>query len=124
MLLSTVKGRCILIVEDEPLIAMDIAHVFERAGARVTTAGTLRQALPMVEADGLSAAIVDHALSDGDSSGLYERLEERDIPFVMYSGYGERKRSRHASPHVSKPASPEVLLAIIEGMLGAGKVQS
>lgn len=39
------KGRTILIVEDEPLIAIDIAEAFQKAGAEVTTTTTLRQAL-------------------------------------------------------------------------------
>ena len=69
-------GRSILIVEDEPLIALDIVRAFESAGARVLSTATLRQALVFVESNGLSAAVLDHGLSDGDSSKLCERLKE------------------------------------------------
>jgi len=34
---SGLAGRLILVVEDEPLVALDIAQSFERAGARVIT---------------------------------------------------------------------------------------
>ena len=50
----------------------------------------VRPSLPLlVEHDGLSAAILDHALDDGNSSLLYARLKERGIPFVIYSGLKE-----------------------------------
>jgi DNA-binding response OmpR family regulator len=79
---AILAGRSILIVEDEPVVAMDIVAVFERAGARVLRMGTLRQALLLAEKESLSAAVLDYGLSDGDSSRLCERLKKRYIPFV------------------------------------------
>ena len=80
---SVLTGRLILIVEDEPLIAMDLAQAFERAGARVVSANTLRHAVLLVENDDLSAAVLDHGLGDGDSSRLCERLKQREVPFLL-----------------------------------------
>jgi DNA-binding response OmpR family regulator len=82
-------GHSILIVEDEPLISMDIAQAFRAAGAKITITNTLTQALVLVEHDSLTAAILDHALADGDSTRLCERLKERNIPFVIYSGFSQ-----------------------------------
>jgi DNA-binding response OmpR family regulator len=59
-------GRSILIVEDEPLIALDIQRGFEAAGARVMTMRSLQTALAAVEDPDLSAAILDHALGKDD----------------------------------------------------------
>ena len=64
----SLEGRSILIVEDQPLIVMDITQEFEPTGAALTTTNTLKHALILVEHDGLSGAILDHALPDGDSS--------------------------------------------------------
>ena len=66
------RGRSILVVEDEPLIGMDIRPHW-KAGAHVTAMTTVRHALILVEHDGLSAAIMDHALGDGDSTELCAR---------------------------------------------------
>jgi DNA-binding response OmpR family regulator len=66
----TLLGRSILVVEDEPLIAMDIAQLFAPTGAEITTTNTLRHALLLAEDDGLSAAMLDHSLGDGDRSLL------------------------------------------------------
>ena len=74
------KGCTILVVEDEPLIVMDISMAFESAGAHLTTTNTVKHAKLLVEHDGLSAAILDHALTDGDSTSLCTRLTERGIP--------------------------------------------
>ena len=79
-------GRLVLIAEDEPLIALDMTLAFEDVGAWVTRARTLDEALLGVEDRALSVAILDHALSDGDSLKVYARLKERNIPFVTYSG--------------------------------------
>jgi DNA-binding NtrC family response regulator len=109
--------RLVLIVEDELLIAMDLAQTFERAGARVTTTNSLREALQLVESDNLAAAVLDHALRDGNSLQLCERLKERDIPFVLYSGHSEIESACHGAPFVAKPSKTELLVSMVEELL-------
>ena len=69
------RGRSILVVEDEMLIGMDIRTALETAGAFVTSTTTVRHALILVEHDGLAGAIMDHALADGDSTELCTRID-------------------------------------------------
>ena len=111
-------GRSILLVEDEPLIALDMQTSFERAGAHVVIARTLGKAISLIEEDGLSAAVLDHALGDGDSSHLGERLTKRGVPFVFYSGFGNTDGACQHAPHVSKPASSEVLVTTVVVLRG------
>ena len=59
------RGRSILVVEDELLIGMDIRSSLEEAGAHVTSTTTVRHALMLAEDDGLAGAIMDHALKKG-----------------------------------------------------------
>ena len=117
MVSTSLAGCSILVVEDEPLIALDIAHTFEDVGAQVVAVTSLRSALVAVEKGGLSAAILDHALGDGDSSRLYGRLNERSIPFVIYSGYAEIGGLGPLGVHLAKPASPDVLVSTVERLL-------
>ena len=112
----TLEGRTILIVEDEAIIVMDLTMALEDAGAEVTSTHTLKHALLLVEHDGLSAAILDHGLKDGDSSLLSRRLKERGIPFLIYSGY-TAEAVKQGVPYVSKPASHEVLVAAVEDLI-------
>ncbi len=97
---------------------MHITQTFQHSGAEVTTTSTLRHALLLVEHDGQSAAIPDHALGDGDSSQLCERLKERGIPFLIHSGYEKLEGACAGAPHVSKPAPPGALVAAMENLIG------
>jgi DNA-binding response OmpR family regulator len=73
---TSLAGRTILVVEDEPLITMDISTAFENVGAVVVTAPTLGRADRLVEHDCLSAAVMDLGLPDGDADAMCVRLEE------------------------------------------------
>jgi DNA-binding response OmpR family regulator len=55
------RGRSILVVEDEPLIGKHIREALEKADAKVTATTTLRHALILIDHDGLAGAIMDHA---------------------------------------------------------------
>lgn len=113
----TLRGRSILVVEDEPLIVMDIVTALDDAGAHATSTTTVRHALILAEHDGLSAAILDHALSDGDSTELCAKLQARGIPYVSYSGFGPAKGATEDSVYISKPVSMAVLMSAVEGLL-------
>ena len=113
----SLDGRSILIVEDEPLIVMDITQQFEATGAALTTTNTLHHALILAEHDGLSGAIIDHALGDGDSSLLCTRLKERGIPFMLYSGFDTVAGPCAGAPHITKPADPGELVATMEELI-------
>jgi DNA-binding response OmpR family regulator len=112
------------VVEDEPLIAMDIAQAFAHTGVEMTTTNTLRHALLLVEYDGLAGAILDHALPDGDCSLLCARLKERDIPFMIYSGFPTVEGACQGALHISKPARGAVLVAAMEGLIRELRIQT
>ena len=115
-------GRSILIAEDEPLIALDIQQGFEQEGATTIMVRTLTAALRGGEDPTLSAAILDHAFSDGDSSTVCERMNERDIPFVSYSGYDHLPGACSGGVHVKKPASISVLVATVERLIAERQI--
>ena len=115
----SLEGHTILIVEDEPLIAMDITAACEAAGATVFAAASLDAATPLVERDELSAAVFDFGFKDGgDSSGLCMRLNERAIPFVLHSGYRHLGGASRRGIVVEKPASPIEIVNVLDRLLG------
>lgn len=117
MLRPGLQNASILVVEDEPLIALDISAAFEGSGAQLTTTNSLKHAKLLVEHDGLSAAILDHALPDGDSTSICERLKERGIPFMMYSGFPYLDDACKGAPHLGKPATHTQLLNAVEALI-------
>ena len=78
----------ILIVEDEPLIAMmleDFLEVLDKQAAGVVD--TVADALARVQAGQIDAAILDVNLRGGErSTPVAEALAERGIPFVFATG--------------------------------------
>ena len=120
----SLEGRAILVVEDQPLIALDITQELEAAGAAVTTTNTLKHALILVEHDGLCGAILDHALGDGDSSLLCSRLTERGIPFLIYTGHATVGGACQNALHIAKPAAEGALVAALDGLIRDDKPSS
>src|SRR6187200_3055669 len=111
------KGRSILVVENELLIALDIVQALENAGANATMTTTARHAMILADHDGLAGAIMDHGLNDGDSTAVCARLKERGIPYISYSGYSAVAGADPAAPFISKPVSMDVLMSALEDLL-------
>jgi DNA-binding response OmpR family regulator len=114
---QSLRGRSILIVEDEPLIALDIESSLVDLGAQVTTTNALEQALILVERDDLSAAVLDHGMGDHSSTPLYERLSQRGIPFLIYSVHDLSEEDCKGGVLLPKPALPDALVAAVEDLL-------
>jgi DNA-binding response OmpR family regulator len=110
-------GRAVLVVEDEPLIALDITESLQHAGADVLTARTLKEGLRLAEHPQLSAAILDYALGGNYAAALCERLKARDIPFVLYSGYADALDHCCDGVVVAKPTASTELVKTIAGLL-------
>ena len=102
---TALAGRCILVVEDEPLIALDIAARLEVAGARVVSASHLEKALGLAECPELAAGVLDFDLGKTDSRPVCWKLVDRQIPFVFHSGrmYGAF-RQWPGAPVILKPS--------------------
>lgn len=120
---ASLTGCLVLIAEDEPLIAVEIRQGFEEEGAKVIMAQTLSEALLGVEDAALSVAILDHGLADGDSHKVCERMKERNIPFIIYSGYDLDEDDR-GGVHVKKPASMSTLVAAVRGLLAERQISN
>src|SRR5262245_23449938 len=111
------SGRRVLVVEDEPLIALEIAQALTSAGASVLVAKTLDEGLRQAEQDDLSAAVLDLVLGANDGAALCARLRERGIPFVIYSGRTDIPTGCEPGAFVSKPAHPHALMQAIVSVL-------
>jgi DNA-binding response OmpR family regulator len=113
----SLTGQIILVVEDEPLIALDIAHCLQAEGASVKTAHSLAEGLRLAQHPDLSAAILDFGLHDGESTELCERLKGRGLPFVLHSGYECVADVCRSGILLPKPATREQLLATVRRIL-------
>ena len=77
----------ILIVEDQAIIALDLESAVEEANGQVIgPASTVREALKLLHANEVDAAILDANLPDGDVTPVAEELIAAGIPFLISTG--------------------------------------
>jgi CheY-like chemotaxis protein len=110
------SGRSILVVEDEPLIALDIVESLRSAGAEIVTANLLSEALRLAARAELSAAVLDYRIGSVDSSPICEFLKQRGVPFLIYSGYQVPPRRFGDVLVLSKPATPRRLVTAVANL--------
>lgn len=113
----SLDGLRILLVEDEPIIAMTTEDMLADLGCRsVTTAATLPEALAAVDRGGFDVALLDINLNGVESLPVADRLRAAGRPFVFTTGYGAGPEG-HDAPTVAKPYRPAQLEAAIRGVL-------
>jgi len=113
----TLTGVTVLVAEDEPLIALDISGYLEDAGAKVFIATNLKDSLTRAEDPALNVAIVDHRFGPDTSAEVCARLDERGIPFIVYTGFRELPEPCKHGVIVRKPAQSETILKALAKLL-------
>jgi DNA-binding response OmpR family regulator len=83
------KEQPILIVEDDPLIAMVLADaVVSAEGFVVGPVASVKEALLLIGQQRIAGAILDANLADRDVTPVALQLAEQGIPFVIHSAVG------------------------------------
>jgi PAS domain S-box-containing protein len=116
----TLEGKRVLVIEDEPLVSMEMESNLSAAGCEIVgPAATLDRAKALVEAADYDAALVDVNLKGQPVDELATLLTKKNRPFAFVTGYG-----RDALPSgfrgavvLGKPFSADQLLATTEVLL-------
>ena len=114
----------ILVVEDEALIALDLARQLRGAGHEVV--GPCRngvEALRRIAEARPEAAVLDYTLRGTETSEEIAReLAARGVPFAFLTGHaasGLVARGPFADrPRLTKPCSPDDLVRTVADLLG------
>jgi DNA-directed RNA polymerase specialized sigma24 family protein/CheY-like chemotaxis protein len=113
----------VLIIEDEPMIAMDLAGIVEGLGHRVTAvARTHREAVKATTKQTPGLVLADIQLADG-SSGLdavNEMLGSFEVPVIFVTAYPDRLLTgERPEPAflITKPYQPDTVKAIVSQAL-------
>ena len=113
----------VLIVEDEPLIAMMLEDFLDALGYTIVgTAETCAEAIGRIDAGGIDAAIIDVHLRGGEHIWpVADRLAGEGIPFVLATGgHIEPPPERHAgAPVLSKPYTIDAIETVLDAACGA-----
>lgn len=105
-------------VEDEPLVALEVGKALRDAGATVVSAGYVEAGLYTTEHPDLSAAVIDLHLGDGSGTAVCRRLRQLHV-LVMHTGYPRMliEQQWPDVPVISKPATPDQIVTAIARLL-------
>jgi CheY-like chemotaxis protein len=116
------QQACILIVEDEPMLAFALEELLIEAGFKIAgVAGRIEPALTMIESGVFDAAIVDANLAGISADPAASALSTRGIPFIVVSGYlpSQQQSAFKGAPCLQKPYPPELLIQALRDILPA-----
>ncbi len=104
----------ILLVDDEPLILMDLEFAAEDLGLRCLTATNVAQALAFAENEPVDCAVLDVSLKANETClPIARALDAKDIPYVIHSGDLDRQNERIRSldaPRFAKPCQSSTVI--------------
>ena len=111
----------ILIADDQPMIALDLAFAIEDAGGLVAgPAASVKEALILLNARPVAGAILDVNLVDGDITPVAEHLIGLGIPIILQTGVGLPSGLAARFPdlvvHI-KPCIPAILVHQLQAMI-------
>jgi PAS domain S-box-containing protein len=126
---TELAGLKILVVDDEPDARRLVRRLLEECAARVITAGSAREAMPLVEAERPDVLICDIGMADVDGYEFLRQVrvlgEARGgrVPAVALTAFARSEDRTRALlsgflVHVSKPVEPEELVATIASVAG------
>jgi PAS domain S-box-containing protein len=113
----------VLVVEDEAIVALEIASILLKAGFEVVgPARSVNQALGLINARGCDAAVLDINLGHETSEPVAVRLTERGASFVTVSGYARDQQPSifKGAAALVKPLNAEALIAELRKCVAAG----
>ena len=113
------RGCAILIVEDEPLIALDLHAALHAAGAGIIAATSAQEALRLISRNEISAAVIDVRLGTQDSLKVCQALFHHRVPFLFYMAYADADlvKAWPEVPVLLKPARSQEIVAEIEALI-------
>lgn len=109
-------NKKILVVEDDPFIALDLTMELETRGFDViSTAESVSEATEVIACSNVDFAILDFNLGHETSRPVAEKLRERKIPFVILTGNpsGAKAVTHGSIPILTKPVDMESVVANI-----------
>ena len=103
---GTSEVRRVLIVEDEPLLALDLQDMLAELGYLVIgTATRIERAIALAEGSEFELAILDINLAGSNSFPVADILRKRQKPFIFTTGYGADglRDGYRGTPLLTKP---------------------
>lgn len=115
----SLRGRHILLLEDDPLVAAHLTATLKKQGADVTNLSTVRE-LKAFDPQNTELAIVDFSLRDGEAIGNLDALVAAQVALIFHTGSDDITAIQKAHPGSSilpKPSRDTDLISMCVKMI-------
>jgi len=120
------RGKRVMVLEDEPIIAMLLEELIETAGGTANCVSSLDAAADLLKQGLPDVAVLDININDRDSFDLARQLAAFGVPIIFASGYRKTviPPDMADAPVVTKPYSLEDLDQAFRAAFGLANRQS
>jgi DNA-binding response OmpR family regulator len=112
---QSLSGKRILVLEDEFLLALEASEALEQVGATVVgPAHDIDTALALLRSSEIDAALLDINIRGTLSLPVATELEQKGVPVVFATGYGDSFKMELESAVIGKPYTRSQLIEAFE----------
>ena len=112
----------VLVLDDEPIILMDLEFTLGDAGMKPLPASSIARALRLIEENVPDVAVLDVNLGRGKTcEPVAEALRKLDVPFILHTGDLDRRGEivkKFNAPIIAKPSSSEAIVQALRDLQG------
>jgi len=116
---ATLKGKRILVLEDEPGLAENLQIMLTDLGCDlVGVVGTIDAALALALSSSIDAAVLDININGQDCITIAKALQARGIPFLLATGHAPARAAKFGeAPILLKPYLQDELASSLRDLL-------
>jgi DNA-binding NarL/FixJ family response regulator len=116
---DVLRGRRVMIVEDEMLVAMELEDLLVEQGCAVLgPAPSADRALALLDEELPDAAILDVNLNGHTAMPVVTALNAQGVPFMLATGYGHTLQPElRDAPRIDKPVDHDKLVRVLAHLL-------
>jgi DNA-binding NtrC family response regulator len=121
----------VLVIDDDVTIREMLAQHLEQHGCHVEAAADAAEGLERLAAGGTDLVLLDYRLPDADGLELLEQIRDQqpDVSTIMMTGFTDvavaiEAMRLKAFDYISKPFTPEEMIAVVDKALEARRLRS
>jgi DNA-binding NtrC family response regulator len=107
----------ILIVEDEPIVALNYASILEDAGYEIVgPVGTIRRAFEAIDREHIDGAVLDIDIGGVPVDPILMALQQKRLPYIFVSAHAVLAEPYKDAIFLEKPCTAVQLLKAVNGL--------